>query len=76
MHVCTQSTIHIIFPYMMYVYSFVLQDTEDKIKSFDGPLADLDQQEKKLRRDDETIRQEKVKDCLLKHASMSLHLSD
>ena len=54
----------------------MLQDTEDKIKSFDGPLTDLDQQEKKLRRDDETIRQEKVKYYLLKHISMSLHLPD
>ena len=31
------------------------------MKTFDEPLADLSQQEQKLRRDDETIRQEKVK---------------
>ena len=60
----------------MYI-SFVLQDTEDKIKSFDEPLADLDQQEKKLRRDDETIRQEKVRYYLPQTCvSVSLHLPD
>ena len=39
----------------------MLQDVRDKIKTFDGPLSDLIQEEQKLRRDDETIRQEKVK---------------
>ena len=41
--------------------SFMLQDVRDKIKTFDGPLSGLIQEEQKLRRDDETIRQEKVK---------------
>lgn len=54
-----------------------IQDAEDKIKTFDEPLADLEQQEKKLRRDDETIRQEKVDYYLLKHVLlMPLHLPD
>ena len=38
----------------------VLQDIKENIKKFDEPLADLSQQEQKLRRDDEAIRQEKV----------------
>ena len=45
-----------------------IKDVEKSIKEFDKPLADLSQQEKKLRRDDETIRQEKV--CNIKCVSV------
>ena len=37
-----------------------IKDVEKSIKEFDKPLADLSEQEKKLRRNDEIVRQEKV----------------